>query len=601
MGKTKTRNEVENIYKWDLTKIYKEEKEIKEDIEKVKELTKKVQSYEGKLLDSAINLLDATNLYYGTMRILEKLIVYSNMKFHEDMSISKNKVLANKIDKLSDEVSFKLSFFIPELLKDTYDKILEFEKENKDLEKYHRTFEEIFREKEHTLSFKEEALLASLGEVFSSSSDSFDMLDSVDITFDDIRDEEGKTVELNSSNYTKFLKSNDRKVRKEAFETFYTSYDKLKNTYASLLKGSITSDNFIAKVRNYKNCLNMSLFSDNIDEKLYDKLLLSVNNNLDIVYDYIKLRKDVLGLDEIHMYDIYVPLTKNIDKKWTYEEAKEIIIKALEPLGEDYIKNLKKLMNSNCIDVYNNKNKRTGAYSWGSYDTDPYILLNFENDFYSVSTLAHELGHSMHSLYSNKNQEYHKSSYTIFLAEIASTVNEILLNKYMYSISNTKEEKLFYLNNLLEDFRTTLIRQTMFAEFEKIIHEKEENGEILTEELLSSTYLDLNKKYYGDNIVSDDLIKLEWARISHFYNSFYVYKYSTGISVACSIVSDILSNKENALENYIQFLSSGGKNYSLEILKNVGIDIVNDNTIEKALDMFRDTLKEYKKVYYEEV
>lgn len=298
------------------------------------------------------------------------------------------------------------------------------------------------------------------------------------------------------------------------------------------------------------------------------------------------------------MYDIYVPLVKDIEKKYTYEEAVNIIKEALKPLGETYIKDLTNIIDSKCIDVYNNKNKRGGAYSWGSYDTLPYILLNFENDFYSVSTLAHELGHSMHSYYSHKTQEYQDSSYTIFLAEIASTVNEILLNKYMYKISKTKEEKLFYLNNLLEDFRTTLIRQTMFAEFEKIIHEKEEEGEILTLELFSDTYLSLNKKYYGNDIISDDLIKLEWARISHFYNSFYVYKYSTGISIACRIVSDILEEKENALENYLEFLKSGGKTYSLDILKNIDIDIVNDDTIDKALKMFKDTLKEFKEVYY---
>lgn len=597
--KQKERYEVEDIYKWDLTKIYKNDKELNDDIKKVKTCAEETAKYNNKLLESKDNLLNAITKYNETTRILDKLIVYSTMKYHEDMSISKNKTLCDKIGKLTDEISYKTAFFVPELLKGDLKDILKFEEECKELKKYHFTFEEIFREKEHALSLKEEELLSQMGEIFTSSSNIYEMLDDVDIKFKDIHNENNELVTLSSSNYSKYLKSYDRNVRKEAFTNFYNAYDNLKHTYAETLKGSVSSDNFIAKIRKYDNCLQMSLFSDNIPTKLYDKLIEKVNNRLDIVYDYIKLRKDILKIDELHMYDIYVPLVPDINNKYTYEEAVNLVIKALSPLGKTYIEDLKNIINSNCIDVFNNKNKRGGAYSWGSYDTLPYVLLNFENDFYSVSTLAHELGHSMHSYYSHKNNEYHNSSYTIFLAEIASTVNEILLNKYMYENSQTKEEKLYYLNNLLEDFRTTLIRQTMFAEFEKIIHEKEENGEILTEEVLSDTYLSLNKKYYGSDIISDDLIKLEWARISHFYNSFYVYKYSTGISIACKIISDILSNKENALNNYLEFLKSGGRTYSLDILKNVGIDIVNDDTIDKALDMFKDTLEEFKKVYYE--
>ncbi len=597
--KQKERYEVDDKYKWDLTRIYKDNEEVENDIKSVKESAIEVSKYSNKLLESADSLLNATIKYYETTRILDKLVVYSTMKYHEDMSISDNKVLCDRIGKLSDDVSYKTAFFVPELLKGDLNDVIEFEKKEEKLKKFHFTFEEIFREKEHALSLKEEELLSQMGEIFSSSSDTYDMLDDVDIKFKDIHDENGNLVLLSSSNYSKYLKNSNREVRKEAFNNFYGAYNDLKHTFASTLKGSVTGDNFISKIRKYDSSLQMSLFSDNIPTKLYDKLIEKVNSNLDIVYDYIKLRKDILNVDELHMYDIYVPLVPDTKKKYSYEEAVNLVLDALSPLGKTYINDLKNIIDSKCIDVFNNKNKRGGAYSWGSYDTLPYVLLNFENDFYSVSTLAHELGHSMHSYYSHKNREYHDSSYTIFLAEIASTVNEILLNKYMYKNSKTKEEKLYYLNNLLEDFRTTLIRQTMFAEFEKIIHEKEANGEILTEEVFSSIYLSLNKKYYGSDIVSDDLIKLEWARISHFYNSFYVYKYSTGISIACKIVSDILSNKDNALENYLEFLSSGGKTYSLDILKNVGIDIVNDDTIDKALEMFRDTLEEFKKVYYE--
>ena len=307
----------------------------------------------------------------------------------------------------------------------------------------------------------------------------------------------------------------------------------------------------------------------------------------------MKTRKYVLNLEELHMYDVYAPLVENSEKEYSYEEAKDLVIKALSPLGETYIKDLKTLFDSNCIDVYHNENKRGGAYSWGCYETLPYVLLNYEGKFTDVSTVAHELGHSMHSFYSCKYQDYHDSGYPIFLAEIASTVNEILLNKYCSQNAKTKEEKAYYLNNLLENFRTTLIRQTMFAEFELKIHDLEQEGVSLTEEVLSETYLELNKLYFGEDVISDDLIKLEWARIPHFYTSFYVYKYATGISVAARIASDILNHKEGALENYLEFLSSGGNNYPLEILKKVGIDIVNDDTIDKALELFRETLEEF--------
>jgi len=457
-------------------------------------------------------------------------------------------------------------------------------------------FLDLFREKDHILSLEQEEMMARLGEVFSISENTFHVLDDVNLKFDNIVLENGDEVELNNSNYSVYIKSSDRDIRKQAFTNLYKSYASLKNTFASLLKGNVKSNFFVSKTRKYNSPLEMSLYSDNIDKKLYLNLIDKVHSNLDIVHDYMNVRKSILNLDEVHMYDVYAPLVSDVDKYYTYEEAKELVIKALAPLGEDYINNLTKLFDSGCIDVYNNENKRGGAYSWGCYDTLPYVLLNFEGKFTDVSTIAHELGHSMHSFYSCKNQDYHDHGYPIFLAEIASTVNEILLNKYCSSIAKTKEEKAYYLNNLLENFRTTLVRQTMFAEFELLIHDLEENGEVLTEEVLSNTYYDLNKKYFGDSVVSDEQIKYEWARIPHFYTSFYVYKYATGISVACKIVSDILEGKENALDNYIKFLSSGGSDFPLEILKKASVDIVNDDTIDKALVMFRETLEEFKEL-----
>lgn len=596
MEQIRKREEINDIYKWDLSKIYNCEKQLEDDISLINDLTNKFINYEGKLLNSAKDLLEATKLHFSIIRLIDKLSVYSNMLYHQDMSNSKSQILVGRISKLSDEIFEKLAFYSPELLAGDFAKVKEFIKEEKQLETYKFIFEDLFREKEHTLSLVEEQMLARLGEVFSSSEDIYSSLDDVDLTFGSVIDEDNEEVELNGSNYSRLIKSNDRRVRKETFEKFYKSYNSFKNTFASTLNSSVNADLFVAKTRNYNSVLEMSLYSNNIDINLYDKLISKVNDNLDVLHKYVSLKKQMLNLDEMHMYDMYVPLIKDIDKTYSYEDAKELVLKALEPLGSTYIKDLNTVFNSSCIDVYNNKNKRGGAYSWGCYDSDPYVLLNYESTFNDVSTVAHELGHSMHSYYSHKNQEYHNSSYTIFLAEIASTVNEILLNKYAYNHADSKEEKLYYLNNLLESFRTTLYRQTMFAEFEKTIHEKVANMETLTADNLSDTYLSLNKKYYGNDVMVDDEIAYEWARISHFYSSYYVYKYATGIAIACRIVSDILANKENAKENYLEFLKSGGKDYSLNILKNVGIDIVNDDTIDKAIEMFDDTLKEFIKV-----
>lgn len=596
MEKIKQRCEIDDSYKWDLSKIYSSNDEIKSDLNRVLLLTEELCSYEGHLLTSSTNLLDAINKYYEVMRLIDKLVVYANMKHHEDMSINSNLALVKRIDSVCDKVFSDISFFTPELLNSDYSLIDSYMKENEELKKYYFVLKDTFRTKEHTLTKEIETLLASLGEIFRNPSDTFDMIDDVDMKFSNIKDSSSNVVELNNSNYSKYIESTDRRVRHDAFYSMYNSYDSLKNTISSTYKGNLKVDSFLAHTRKYDSPMQMSLDDDNISVGLYNKLIDTVNKRIDLLHDYMSVRKNILGLDEMHMYDLHVPLIKDINKNYTYFEAKQLIIEALKPLGDSYIKDLTNLFNSKCIDVYNNKNKRSGAYSWGSYDTLPYVLLNFEGSFNDVSTIAHELGHCMHSFYSNKNKEYHDASYPIFLAEIASTVNEILLNRYCYLNAKDKNEKLYYLNNLMEHIRTTLYRQTQFAEFEKIVHTKTFNDEVLTCDDLCNIYYDLNKKYYGDSVVSDDIIKLEWARIPHFYNSFYVYKYATGISIACRIASDILNNKENAVANYMKFLSSGGCDYPLEILKSVGIDIENDSTIDDALDMFGEALNEFKKL-----
>lgn len=591
----KNRSEIDNKYKWDLSKIYQDPDLLEKDKQEILKLKDQLVAMRGSLTANATNLLKAIDLYYAIMRILDKMVVYTNMKFHEDMDNNASKVLVGKVDKLASEISADLSFFTPEVLKCDYQEITKFLSENQELKKYQHMLEDLYREKKYVLDEKEEKLLSTLQEAFQVPSNVFDLLNDVDMTFEDIKDEEGNIISVTESNYSSLVKSSSRRVRHDAYYSLYNGYKKLKNTFSATLAGNVKVDSLIAKIRGYDSVLQMSLYGDNIDLSLYDHLLKAVNSSK-VMDKYLALRKEVLGLDELHMYDMYAPLVKEYNKKYTYEEAKEMVLEALKPLGEDYLTHLKELFDEGAIDVFPNKNKRSGAYSWGSYDTMPYVLLNFVGTFSDVSTIAHECGHAMHSYYSDHNQEYHNASYTIFLAEIASTVNEILLNHYALNKATKKEEKLFFLNNLLELYRTTFIRQAMFAEFEKEIYAKEQNGEILTEEVFTSCYKDLNDKYYK-GVVDDDLIRYEAFRIPHFYTSFYVYKYATGIAVSSKIATSILNNESNALENYLTFLKSGSSDYSLNILKKVGIDLVNDTTLDDILKEFDKLIEEFKEIY----
>lgn len=589
----KERCEVDKCYKWDLEKIYKTVEDIDKDKQKIEDSVTSLLNYKGHLCDSSDNLYNALKLYFEIERTLDKLIVYSNMKLHEDMSLSSSRTIASKYDKFLDEVSSQISFFSVELLKNDESLIKKYIKEDERLKEYEFSIEQVFRDKPYILNEEQEKMMANLGEVLNTPTEIYETLDTTSLSFDDFYINNEK-YSLNQSNYTLYLRDDNREIRKKAFLNYYKEYKKMKDTLSSVLYGNIKANFFISKQRGYKSPLEMYLYAENIPTSLYEKLIKEVSNRIDVSYKYIALRKKVLNLDEMHMYDIYVPLVK-YDKKYTYEEALDIVKEALKPLGDTYIKDLNNIISSSCIDVYHNKNKQTGAYSWGCYDTLPYVLLNFEGTFNDVSTLAHELGHSMHSYYSKINNPYQDASYTIFLAEVASTVNEILLNKYMYKNAKTKNEKLYFLNNLLEMLRTTLIRQTMFAEFEKTLYDMENNGTILTCDVMCKLYYTLNKKYYGNDIVHDTDISLEWARISHFYKGFYVYKYATGISIACKIAKDILDEKEGALDNYLKLLQSGGSNYSTFLLKIVGIDIVNDDTIKNAIDLFDDVIDEFYK------
>ena len=588
------RSDIPEVYKWDLSKMYSNSSEIDSDIETVKSLTPQILEYKGHILDSINSLYEFIKLTEKQDRLLEKLYVYSKMSFDVNTKDNTSKALKMKIEKLSDDLNEAYSFITPEFMESTYDKVLEFIKENPKLEEYRFNLECIYRYKEHSLSKIEEDIFVKAVNAFGNCSEAFNSIDNADIDLGYVT-YKGKKTKLTSSNYGIMMKDKDRNVRIEAFNNMYKYYSGLKNTLSNLYVGEIKESRFVSNVKKYNSTLEESLYDDNIDISVYKNLIDAIHDNMDAMYDYMGVRKKLLGLDSMHMYDIYVDLVDKKESSIEFEEGKKILFDALKPLGEKYLTDLKKAFDEHWIDIYPSDGKRSGAYSWGCYDSYPYLLLNYNDTIDSVSTMAHELGHSMHSFYSKK-QNYVDSNYPIFLAEIASTVNEVILNDYLYKNAKTKEEKMYYLTDFLDMVRTTIYRQTMFAEFEMLMHDKEQNGVSLTEEEISNTYYDLNKLYYGDNVVSDDLIRYEWSRIPHFYTPFYVYKYATGLSCALSIASRIISGDTKTRDNYLEFLSSGGSDYPLNILKKVDIDMTSKKTVNDAIDMFKDKLNELKEL-----
>lgn len=592
----KTREEIDVKDTWDLTKIYKSVDEFENDLSSIDKLVDDVVSYKGKIMESSDSLYSFYIAYEKMDRMLMKLFIYASLNRDADTTNSKNQALKMRVMKKNEDISSKTSFISSEMLSVDYDLVLAYIKEDDRLKEFAFDLEKMFRYKSHTLSEAEEAIITEATNAFGTGSDAFNYIDNADINLGKIKDEEGNLVELTNSNYIKYMTSSNRNVRIAAFESMYNYFKGLKNTISACLKGNIKENFFLSKVKKYSSPLEASMYSDNIDISVYKNLIDTIHDNMNLMYDYMDLRKKVLGLDEMHMYDIYVDLVKIDNDDIPFEKGKEIVFNALKPLGDKYINDLKKAFDERWIDKYPNKGKRSGAYSWGSYDTYPYVLLNYNNTPDSVTTMAHELGHSMHSYYSDKNQNYFNSQYPIFLAEIASTVNEVLLNDYMYKNAKNKDEKIFYIVEMIDKIRSTIYRQTMFAEFEMIMHDKEADGIPLTEEEFSNTYYSLNKLYYGDNVVSDDLIRYEWARIPHFYTSFYVYKYATGLAAALAIATDILNGKDKARDAYLEFLSSGCSDYPLNILKKVGVDMTTKEPIEKALNFFKDKVEELKEL-----
>lgn len=596
MAKERNRSEVEETYKWNLNALLKEE-EIPEIKKEILELTNELETFKGHILESSNTFAKFYEVDEKLSRLIDQLSVYSYMNCDVETTDSKRQGLKMEVESLLENISERLTFIEPEILSEDYETIKKYIEENDSLKQYQFSLEKLFRQKEHTLSEQEERIITLASNAMGTGDDVFYNIDNSDIHLGMIQDENGEEVELTNSNYNKYMNSKDRNVRINAFQHMYHYFEGLKNTLAASLKGNIKENFFNSKVRNFESPLKESLFYDNIDVSVYDKLIEIVHKNLDAMYEYMDLKKKILNLDEFHMYDIYVDLVDDLDIKIPLEEGKQMVFDALKPLGENYINDLKKAFQQKWIDIYPNIGKKSGAYSWGCYDSYPYLLLNYNDTVDSVSTMAHELGHSMHSYYSDKNQNYSNHNYPIFLAEIASTTNEMLLNHYMTFHAKTKKEKILYITEFLEKVRTTIYRQTMFAEFEKIMHEKEEKGIPLTEEEFSKTYYELNQLYYGNSVVSDDLIRYEWARIPHFYTSFYVYKYATGLACAIKISNDILNHKDGALENYLEFLSSGGSDYPLAILKKTGIDITSGEAIEDALAVFKEKVEELKELY----
>ena len=585
------RSQIENQFKWTIDEMYPNEEAIEKDMQKVKSLIEEAKKYKGILADSEENLFKSLSISEQASRILQNLYVYTHMKSHEDTRINKNQANATKTDMLSTELSMATSYMVPEIIAMDSNKLESYLNTEK-LSHYKKYVDDILRLKPHTLNEREEELLAAVSDLSGVPENIYDMLSFADLQFPEIEDEKGEKVRVTHSNFSLFLKSKNARVRKDAFEAMYGVYGQYKNTFASTLYGGIKSEIFYARTRKYESALQGSLFQDNVSVDVYNNLIDAVHENLDTLNDYVDLKKKFLNLDEINMYDLYVPLTEDFDMNIPYDKAQEIIVEALKPLGEEYIENVKKAFAEGWIDVYGNEGKQGGAYSWGSYDSKSYILMSYKDDLNSLFTLIHEMGHSMHSFYSKNNQPYIYSGYKIFVAEVASTLNELLLIDYLLKNASSKEEKVYLLNYYLEQFRTTVYRQTMFAEFEKICHAKVEGGEPLTSEEFTNIYYDLNKKYYGDSCNVNEEIGLEWARIPHFFSNFYVYKYATGFSAASALSKQILEEGKSAVDRYKEFLKSGGSEFPLDQLRKAGVDMEKKESVDEALQVFKDLVKQ---------
>lgn len=597
MGKEmKTRDQIDSKYKWKINEMYSDDEQWKKDYQTIESKAKDFVSFSGKLGSSPQILLKALQKKDNIWLLLEKVYVYARMKKDEDNRINKYQAMSDKAGSLISKTSSYLSFFIPELLEIPEDKLRGFIKAEEGLKLYEHVINDLLREKAHVLSKEEENIMAQLGEITGATNDVFTMINNADIKFGTIIDEDGDEVEITHGRYTGFMESHDRRVRKEAFEHMYEAYDNLKNTLATNYNYNTKTDVITARIRKYSSARDAALSSDNIPTAVYDNLINTVNSKLNLMHRYMEIRRKLLKVDEVHMYDMYVPLVEMPKEIISYEKALDIMREGLSPLGEDYIRKMNRGIEAGWVDVFENEGKTSGAYSFGSYDSMPYILMNYNNKLKDVFTLVHEMGHSMHSCYTRQNQPFVYGGHSIFTAEVASTVNESLLMHHLLDISKDPMEKKYLLNLHIEEFRTTLFRQTMFAEFEKLTHEAVEKGEVLTADWLCEEYGKLNRKYYGEKVVYDSQIAMEWARIPHFYRAFYVYKYATGYSAASAISAKILQKGQKARDAYIEFLKTGESDYPIELLKIAGIDMSKPEPVMQAMDFFEKLVVDLEKL-----
>ncbi|WP_066054862.1 oligoendopeptidase F [Robertmurraya korlensis] len=591
--KLPTRSEVPSEDTWRLEDIFQTDQRWESEFQEVKQLIPSMSKYQGKLGESADSLFNALQAQDQLLERIGKLYTYAHMRYDQDTTNSFYQGLDDRIKNLYTQAASTLAYIVPEILSIEEEKVKAFLQQKEELQLYEHSLEELNLQRPHVLSAEQEALLAEASEVMSTSSNTFGMLNNADIQFPSIKDENGNEVEVTHGRYIRFLESSDQRVRKEAFQAVYDTYGKFKNTFASTLSGQVKKDNFNARIRKYNSARHAALADNNIPESVYENLVNTVNKNLHLLHRYVKLRKKVLKLDKIHIYDLYTPLVKDVKMEIPYEEAKELILKGLAPLGDDYQNVLKEGFSNRWVDIHENKGKRSGAYSSGAYGTNPYILMNWQDNVNNLFTLAHEFGHSVHSYYTRKEQPYAYGSYSIFVAEVASTCNEALLNDYLLKTIDDEQKRLYLLNHFLEGFRGTVFRQTMFAEYEHLIHKKAQENEALTADLLTKEYYELNKKYFGEeDIEIDEEIGLEWSRIPHFYYNYYVYQYATGYSAATALSKQILTEGQPAVDRYLDFLKSGSSDYPIEVLKKAGVDMTSSKPIEEACKVFEEKLNE---------
>ena len=586
------RDEVAQELTWRLEDIYPDNEAWEKELAESGELADAAASYEGKLAESADALYGALKAYDECMLKMERVGGYAHMRHDEDTANALYQELDMKFGSAMVKIMEQLAFFEPEILEITDEQLEGFYQAEPRLKEYEVTLKEIRRLKAHTLSKETEQLLASAGDMARTAENAFGMLVDADLKFPSVTDSEGNEVQISNGRFVPLQMSPDRELRREVFEKFYQRYSEFANTWAALYDGQVKQQIFYAKARKYNSTFEAAVDGNNVSPTVCDNLIDSVHRNMAYMHRYVRLRKKLLGVDELHMYDVYMPIVADYDRKFTYEEAKELSLKALAPLGEEYISVVKEAYENRWIDVVENEGKRGGAYSSGVYGVHPYMLLNYTDTLDDVFTLVHEMGHSMHTWYSEGHQSHLNSQYKIFVAEVASTTNEILLLEYMLGQAKDKQEKAYLINHYLESFKGTLYRQTMFGEFERRTNAMAEAGQPLTAKALSDTYLSMNKEYFGEDMVSDPLIAYEWCRIPHFYYNFYVYQYATSFAASVAIAHRILEKGEEAIKPYLQFLKSGCTQDPVSLLKIAGVDLSTAQPIDEALEVFGKAVEE---------